>query len=222
MTDTAEGGTGSSGEGDGRDDRGDGGNGGNGGAVGGVPAPDAPRREATGMAPARARQEIPDRGADAARQESPAIVLDAGEREVLEEEIAALAGALRDPEARAAYGTLAAAVSAGEVPAALGRRLETVLELSLGSGRARRMHGAEHEAALRRVFFQTAAGSALRRQAEEVTRALGAMAGQVLAGVAVTAASPGVFRLQLATDRCRLTIEVGRDGVALAQAEVGG
>jgi hypothetical protein len=147
--------------------------------------------------------------------------LDAAQRELLEEEIAALGGALREPAARAAYAELATAVRTGEVPAALGQRLATVLEMSLASGRARRLHGPQHEAALRQVFFQTAAGSALRRQAADATRALGAVTGQRLAALSVTATSPGVFRLHLDTDRCQLTIEVGRESVAVTLVEVG-
>ena len=150
----------------------------------------------------------------------PGVPLDEAQRELLHEEIAALAGALRDPESRAAYQELAAAVTAGEVPPALGPRLETVLEMSLATGRARRFHGPQHEATLRQLFFQTAAGSALRRQAEEATRTLGALAGQRLDRLAVTAHAPGVLRLQLDTDRCQLTIEVGRDGVAVTQLGV--
>jgi hypothetical protein len=153
--------------------------------------------------------------------EAGGIALDAAQQELLEEEIAALGGALRDPEARAAYGELAAAVRAGAVPAALGRRLATVLETSLASGRARRLHGPQDEAALRQIFFQTAAGGALRRQAADATRALGAVAGQRLSALSVTAPSPGVFRLHLDTERCQLTIEVGREGVAVTQVEVG-
>ncbi len=149
-----------------------------------------------------------------------AIPIDEAQRDLLQEEIAALAGALGDPGSRSAYQELAAAVSAGEVPAALGRRLEIVLEMSLATGRARRLHGPQHEATLRQVFFQTAAGAALRRQAEEATRTLGALAGQRLERLVVTAQAPGVLRLQLDTDRCQLTLEVGRDGVAVTHLGV--
>jgi hypothetical protein len=143
------------------------------------------------------------------------MALDPAQRELVLEEIAALGGALRDPQARAPYEELAAAVAAGEVPPALDARLATVLEMSLSTGRARRQHGAQHEAALLRLFFQTGAGGALKRSAEAANRAVAALAGQRLESLAFTAQAPGVFRLQLDTDRCQLTLEVGRDGVAV-------
>jgi hypothetical protein len=140
----------------------------------------------------------------------------AAERELVLEEIAAVAGALHDPRARAPYQELAAAVAAGEVPGTLAGALQKVLEMSLSTGRARRLHGAQHEAALLRLFFQTPTGQALRRSAEVANRALAALAGQRLDGLSVAAQAPGVFRLQLDTDRCQLTLEVSRDGVEVA------
>ncbi len=144
---------------------------------------------------------------------TPALTLDAAERELLAEEIGAVAGALHDPRARAPYEELAAAVAGGEVPAALAAPLGTVLEMSLATGRARRLHGPQQEAALLRLFFRAPAGASMRRSAEAATRALAALAGQRLDALAVSAQAPGVFRLQLDTDRCQLTLEVSRDGV---------
>lgn len=160
--------------------------------------------------------------AGAEADSSGGIAIDPAAREVLHEEIAALTGALRDPAVRAGYQELAAAASAGEVPAELEGRLATALELSLGSGRARRMHGAQHEEALRQLWLRTAAGGALRRQAEAAARALGALAGQRLEGVGVSAQAPGLFRLRLTTDRCQVTFEVSRDGIAVTELSVGG
>jgi hypothetical protein len=135
------------------------------------------------------------------------------ERELALEEIAAVAGAVHEPGARALYAELAAAVAGGEVAPAQLAALQRVLEMSLVTGRARRLHGAQHEATLLRLFFRTPAGTALRRSAETATRALAALAGQRLDALAVSAQAPGVFRLQLDTDRCQVTLEVSRDGV---------
>jgi hypothetical protein len=155
-----------------------------------------------------------------ARTEPAPLVLDPVERELAREEIAALGEALCEPAARAPYEELAAAAASGEVPPALVARLERVLETSLATGRARRRHGPQHEAALRRLFFQTPAGAALRRSAEAASRALTALAGQRLESLLVTAAAPGVHHLRLATDRCELTLEVSRDGVEVVALEV--
>ena len=143
------------------------------------------------------------------------------ERDLVMEEIGAVAGALHDPAARAAYAGLAAAVAGGEVAADLAGPLARVLEMSLATGRARRLHGAEHEAALRRLFFRTPAGAALQRSAAAATAALSALAGQRLDAVTVSAQAPGVFRLELDTDRCQLSLDVGRDGVEVASLGVG-
>ncbi len=145
---------------------------------------------------------------------SPPLAVEPAERELVLEEIAAVAGAVHEPRSRALYAELAAAVAGGEVASpALIAALQRVLEMSLATGRARRFHGAQHEAAMLRLFFRTPAGAALRRSAEASSRALAALAGQRLAALAVSAQAPGVFRLQLDTDRCQVTLEVSRDGV---------
>lgn len=143
----------------------------------------------------------------------PSLGVEPAERELLLEEIAAVAGAVHEPRARALYAELAAAVAGGEVAPELMAGLQRVLEMSLATGRARRLHGAQHEAALLRLFFRTPAGTALRGSAETSSRALAALAGQRIAALAVSAQAPGVFRLQLDTDRCQVTLEVSRDGV---------
>jgi len=144
---------------------------------------------------------------------SAALPVDPAERELVLEEIAAVAGAVHEPRARALYAELAAAVAGGEVAPALIAALQRVLEMSLATGRARRLHGAQHEAAMLRLFFRTPAGAALRRSAAAATEALAALAGQRLGALAVSAQAPGVFRLQLDTNRCQVTLEVSRDGV---------
>jgi hypothetical protein len=185
----------------------------------GSEAPAGPgTRAAAGMA-----QEAAGTAQEAAgtpKEPAGPLALDAAAREVVLEEIAALGGALRDPAARAPYEELAAAVAGGEVPPALAARLERVLEMSLATGRARRLHGAQHEAELQRLFFKTPGGGALRRSAEAANRALAALAGQRLEALVVTALAPGVHRLRLDTDRCQLTLEVSRDGVEVVGLEV--
>ena len=149
-----------------------------------------------------------------------ALPVEPAERELVLEEIAAVAGAVHEPRARAIYAELAAAVAGGEVPEALAAPLGRVLEMSLATGRARRLHGPQQEAALVRLYFRAPAGAAMRRSAAAATRALAALAGQRLDALAVSAQAPGVFRLQLDTDRCQLTLEVSRDGVEVTGLEV--
>ncbi|HEX9943232.1 MAG TPA: hypothetical protein VGG03_14525 [Thermoanaerobaculia bacterium] len=149
-----------------------------------------------------------------------ALSLDAAQREVLLEEIETLAGSLRDPRLRGPYDELATAVADGEVGQDLLGRLERVLEITLETGRTRRVHGAESEQALLRLFHQTPGGAAARRTTQAVNEALATLEGQALEGMLFTVQGPGVFRLGLRTDRCRLTLEIDRSGVSVESLEV--
>jgi hypothetical protein len=151
---------------------------------------------------------------------SGALAIDPLQREVLLEELATLVVSLRGPEAREPWEELAAAVDAGTVEEGLFGRLETILEMTLQTGRTRRVHGAESEQALLRLFHQTPRGAAARRALQSVNEALATLEGQVLEGMLFTAQGPGVFRLGLQTDRCRLTLEIDRYGVSVESLEV--
>ncbi|MEA2692490.1 MAG: hypothetical protein QOJ16_1877 [Acidobacteriota bacterium] len=142
------------------------------------------------------------------------LALDAAQSEVVLREIEALAASLA-PDARARYTPLAAAVGAGEVEEGLVARLEEVLDLSLGTGRARRIHGAEGEQALLRLFRQTPRGVALARTVEDANRALSALTGQVIQGLFFTPRAPGAFRLEISTAACQVTLEIDRSGVTV-------
>ena len=152
--------------------------------------------------------------------ESPALLaLDAAQGEVVLREIEALSASL-PPDARGRYTQLVQAVTAGEVDEVLLPRLEEVLDLSLGTGRARRLHGAEGEQALLRLFRQTPRGLALARTVEGANRALSALTGQVIEGLSFTPRAPGAFRLEISTGTCQLTLEIDRAGVTVDSVEV--
>lgn len=148
------------------------------------------------------------------------LELDALQKEVVGEEVAALLQGLQAPPARAPWEDLAAAVAEGAVPEPLLPRLESVLEMSLQTGRARKIHGAEGEQALLRLFHKTPRGAAARRSTEAVNAALKALAGQTIEGLVVTSQGPGVFRLGVSTDRLKLALEVDRHGVTVESLEV--
>ncbi len=152
--------------------------------------------------------------------EAPALLaLDAAQGEVVRREIEALTASL-PPDASDRYSHLARAVAAGEVDESLLPRLEEVLDLSLATGRTRRLHGAEGEQALLRLFRQTPRGLALARTVEGANRALSALAGQVIQGLSFSPRAPGAFRLEIATDSCQLTLEIDRSGVTVDSVEV--
>ncbi len=144
-----------------------------------------------------------------------ALELDPAERDLLQLEIAALAAAVSEGSARGRYAELAAAVGEGRVSGEPLAALEGVLELTLGTGRARRLHGPEGERQLLRLYQQTPRGAAIAERTGAANRALGALAGQTLHGISFTALGPGVYRLEIATDRCQLTLETGRLGVTV-------
>lgn len=156
--------------------------------------------------------------APAAAQAS--LILDLAQREVLLEEIGALAGSLGDPLVRRPYDELAAAVADGEVGEELLGRLERVLQMTLETGRARRVHGAQHEQSLLRLFRQTPRGAAAHRATEAVNQALATLEGQTIDGMLFTVQGPGAYRFGLATGRCRITLEIDRHGVSVESLEV--
>ena len=149
-----------------------------------------------------------------------ALALDATQREILLEELATMVVSLHDPAAREPYEDLAAAVDEATVGEDLLGRLEGFLEMLLQTGRARRVHGAEAEQALLRLFHQTPRGSAARRSTQSVNSALASLEGQAIEGMLFTVQGPGVYRLGISTDHCRLTLEIDRHGVTVESLEV--
>lgn len=149
-----------------------------------------------------------------------ALAIDAVQREVLLEELATLVVSLRDPQTRTPWEELAAAVDAGGVEESQLGRLEQILEMTLQTGRVRRVHGAESEQALLRLFHQTPRGAASRRATEAVNRTLATLAGQTIETLLFTTQGPGVYRLGLETSNCKLTLEIDRHGITVESLEV--
>ena len=143
------------------------------------------------------------------------------EREVVARETAALMESLPDGPARVPYRDLLAALHEGEVPEPLLEPLSRVLELSLESGRLRRLHGPHAEMAALRLFQRTPGGRRLREAAEEVNGALARLAGQTLQEVGLAARGPGAWALSLETDRCRIQLLIDRWGVRIQSLEMG-
>lgn len=151
---------------------------------------------------------------------APALAIDAAQREVLLEELATLVVSLRDPETRTPWEELAAAVDEGGVEEGQLGRLEQILEMTLQTGRVRRVHGAESEQALLRLFHQTPRGAASRRATEAVNRTLATLAGQTIETMLFTTQGPGVYRLGIETSNCKLTLEIDRHGITVESLEV--
>jgi len=148
------------------------------------------------------------------------LEVDPAQREVLLAEIEGVLATVREPGARARYEELAGAVATGSVEDPLLGSLEALTEMSLQTGRARKLHGAESEQALLRLFHRTPRGAAARQATESVNQALKGLAGQVVEDMLFTVQAPGVFRLGLSTDRVRLALQIDRHGVTVESLEV--
>jgi hypothetical protein len=148
------------------------------------------------------------------------LAVDPLQREILLEELATLVVSLRDPQARDRWEELAAGVDAGEVEESQAGRLEQILEMTLQTGRVRRIHGADGEQALLRLFHQTPGGGAARRATESVNRTLASLAGQAIETLLFTPQGPGAYRLGLETERCKLTLAIDRHGITVESVEV--
>jgi hypothetical protein len=141
--------------------------------------------------------------------------LEPAEAEVVAAESAAFAHALPDPAARARYERLGASAASGEVAKDLVPALETMLELLFNTGRV------TNRAVLQSVFGQTPRGRQLASAAREVNRALQTLHGQTLAELRLSSVGPSSQALVIETDRCRLTLEIDRDGARIASLEAG-
>ncbi|MEA2562399.1 MAG: hypothetical protein QOH06_3903 [Acidobacteriota bacterium] len=148
------------------------------------------------------------------------LEIDPAQREVLLAEIEGVLATVREPGARARYEDLAGAVATGNVEEPHLGPLEALTEMSLQTGRARKLHGAESEQALLRLFHRTPRGAAARQATESVNRALRELAGQVVEEMLFTVQAPGVYRLGLRTDRVRLALEIDRHGVTVQSLEI--
>jgi hypothetical protein len=147
--------------------------------------------------------------------------LGATEQELLGEEIATLAGLLRNQETRARYLELSDAIREGDVPDDLLGHLGNVLELGLQSGRLRKLYGADGELALSRVFQRTPAGAELNDAARDVTAALAGLQGQIIEKINVSALGPGSYGLTIDTDRCQITLRLDRASARVENVAIG-
>ena len=142
-------------------------------------------------------------------------------REPLAGEAAALSEAVADPVARAGYASLSRALVLGEIDDPLLPPLERLLELTLRTGRVRRLHGPHAEAAAVRLYHTTSAGRALGTVLAEVNAALAALRGRSLEGITFASKGPGAYGLVIQTADAQLSLEIGPEGVAVRDVTVG-
>ena len=150
----------------------------------------------------------------------PSVPIDPDEQDYLRREVSAFLDRLDDPEARSRFDPLLAAVEAAEIPDDRLDLLGRVLELSLGSGRLRRLYGPHAETSANRLFRRTARGRAIQQTCDEANRALTALQGREVRSISLAPRSPGAFTLSIATDRCRVRLVIDAAGVRCQGAEM--
>jgi hypothetical protein len=154
--------------------------------------------------------------------EEMAMSIELDERPVLAAEARALAERLDDPEFRAPYEEMAAAVEAGEVPDEVANAVGALAALALETGRARSVHGPAGVRALISVWKRTPQGQELADDVEELNRALTALRGLPIEAVRVSLAGPGAFSISIDTPEYEMRLTVDRVGIRLASLNVGG
>jgi hypothetical protein len=160
----------------------------------------------------------PDTDTDAAS--APALELDAEERDLVAQDIEVLLPTL-DGDRRERYARLRDAVLAGSVPAELASALETLLELTLQTARARTRYRAEGEQTLTKLYSRTAGGRELAAHLRQVNQALGSLAGQQVESVAVRMRTVGHFTIAIQTDATTITLAARPDSIDVESIAVG-
>jgi hypothetical protein len=146
--------------------------------------------------------------------------LDPDAQDYLRHEIEAFIDRLADPSARSLYAPLLPAVEAAEIPDDLLDPLGRVLELSLGTGRLRKLHGPQAEEAAARLFRRTPRGRAIQVTFDETNQALSGLQGQAIRSISLAPGNPGAFSLSIETDRCRARFVVDGAGARCQSVEM--
>lgn len=145
--------------------------------------------------------------------------LDADERELVGLDVAALLPTL-DGDRRDRYTSLGDAVAAGQVPGDLVPALESLLELTLQTARARTRYRAEGEQTLTRLYRRTPGGRELSGHLGRVNTALQALSGETIESMSVGMRTVGHFTLTIQTDATSITLVARPDSVDVESVSV--
>jgi hypothetical protein len=138
--------------------------------------------------------------------------LDADEQELVGLDIRALLPTL-DPARRERYAALGDTVRQGQVPPELVPALESLLELTLQTARARTRYRAEGEQTLTELYRRTPAGRDLTAHLRRVDDALRTLAGQTIESLSVRMRTVGHFTLTIQTDATTITLVARPDAL---------
>jgi hypothetical protein len=162
-----------------------------------------------------ASNEIPD----AANLE--ALKLDTLQRDLLTAQIRDFLAAAPQSPVRDAFVELKDAVETMEVSAELAPRLDTIVELMLSSGRARRLYGPAAELAIAGLFQKTSRGKAIAASLKDLNGAFKKLKGQPLEEISVSLKKPGVYALTLNAGGYRIAFRFAPEGASVESIEVG-
>lgn len=115
---------------------------------------------------------------------------------------------------------LLSSLEAGTVSDDLIPVLEQVLELFLSSRRIRDAYGPQEEQRMTGLYFLTPAGSTLQENLRHVNDSLNALKNHRLVSLSFSSPVPGVYRMELATDQCRLTFSIDWHSVSINKLSV--
>jgi hypothetical protein len=138
--------------------------------------------------------------------------LDADEQELVGLDIEALLPTL-DAARQQRYAALGEAVRRGQVPPELVPALESLLELTLQTARARTRYRAEGEQTLTKLYRRTPAGRELTGHLRRVDEALKTLAGQTIESLSVRMRTVGHFTLTVQTDATTITLVARPDSL---------
>jgi hypothetical protein len=144
------------------------------------------------------------------------------DRDVVVTEALALAEELPPGEAREELRELAWAAEQGEVPGDLAARLGEVAAVALETGRARAVYGPSGVRTLTGVWRETPQGRDVAAGIEELNAALGAVRGQPVETIRVSATAPGAYAVAIVAGPYELRIALDRTGATLRSLNVGG
>ncbi|HTY54545.1 MAG TPA: hypothetical protein VMB26_05070 [Candidatus Binataceae bacterium] len=153
--------------------------------------------------------------------EDEALKLDTLQRDLLSAQISDFLKAAPPSAGRDAFEALKDAVEAMEVPAELAPRLDTVIELLLSSGRARRVYGPAGELAISSLFQKTSRGKTIASSVSELNGALKKLKGQPLEEISASLKKPGVYTLTINAGGYRIAVRFAPEGASVESVELG-
>lgn len=148
------------------------------------------------------------------------INLNTEQQVLIADEAEAFAERVQNPAIKEAYHRLRTEAAEGEISDELDEAFANMLELGLGSGRIRALHGAHAEMEATKLFRRTVKGKELDTQFEAANRMFEALEGHSVRKITLSARGPGMYTLVVETDESRVVTNLAQAGVDVRSVEV--